>query len=138
MIEEKYVGTKEFEEFKEHVDSRFNHLGDKINRTEATLSEKIDNVELRLDQKIDNVEQKLNLRIDDVEQKLTQRINNVEEKLSHKIDSNHKALTLTIQNMMFQIKEETHKKYIDEIRFIIPTIISIIALVLPIILFILR
>lgn len=84
MVEEKYVGTKAFEEFKEHVDSRFNHLEQNSNET---------------------------------------------------IDSNYKSLNLTIQNMVFQIKEEIYKIYMNEIRFIIITSLSIVALLLPIVLF---
>ena len=84
------------------------------------------------------MEQTLTQRIDNVEQKLTQHILNVEEKLSHKIESNYEELNLTIQNMMFQIKEEVYKKHVADIRFVIPTIISVLAIVVSIILFILK
>ncbi|PNZ30305.1 Uncharacterised protein [Staphylococcus petrasii] len=84
MVEEKYVGTKAFEEFKEHVDSRFNHL-DQISK--------------------------------------------------ETIDSNYENLNWTIQNMALQFKEEIHKSYMNEICFIIVTSLSIIALILPIVLF---
>ncbi|WP_157948075.1 hypothetical protein [Staphylococcus devriesei] len=46
-------------------------------------------------------------------------------------------LVLQIKNMALQIKEDNSKKRVNEIRFVIPTFISIIAIVVSILMFIL-
>lgn len=144
MVEEKFITTKEFVTYKEHVDSRFDALEDKMDYQNATLEKSLgqrigsvdETLNLKLDkvnQKIDEVEERLNLKIDKVEHK----IDEVEEKLVQKIDSNHEMLVLQIKDMALQIKEDNNKKRVDEIRFVIPTLISILAIVVSILMFIL-
>ncbi|PTF04550.1 hypothetical protein BUY45_03235 [Staphylococcus devriesei] len=151
MVEEKLITTKEFVTYKEHVDSRFDALEDKMDYQNATLekslSQHIGSVDEKLnlkldkvDQKIDEVEEKMNLKIDKVVQKIDEveeRLNLKIDKLDQKIDSNHEMLVLQIKNMALQIKEDNSKKRVNEIRFVIPTFISIIAIVVSILMFIL-
>ena len=162
MVEEKFITTKEFVTYKEHVDSRFDALEDKMDYQNATLEKSLEqhidlvdktlNLKLdKVDQKIDEVEERLNLKIDKLEHKIDeveerlnlkidkvdQKIDEVEEKLVLKIDSNHEMLVLQIKDMALQIKEDNNKKRVDEIRFVIPTLISILAIVVSILMFIL-
>ncbi|MCE5089485.1 hypothetical protein [Staphylococcus devriesei] len=133
MVEEKLITTKEFVTYKEHVDSRFDALEDKMDYQNATL-------EKSLSQHIGSVDEKLNLKLDKVDQKIDEveeRLNLKIDKLDQKIDSNHEMLVLQIKNMALQIKEDNSKKRVNEIRFVIPTFISIIAIVVSILMFIL-